>query len=49
MITSFERVEEFCHVRELTDKRRQTFSVTTNPVYKIQRRYKVKYRSLSTY
>jgi len=40
MITNFERVE-FCHVRERAGKRSQMFSVTTKPVYKTQRRYKL--------
>jgi len=31
MITKFEKVEEFCHVRELRGKRSQMFSVTTKP------------------
>jgi hypothetical protein len=42
MITNFERDEELRHIREITGKRNQMFSVTANPVFKIQRRYKLK-------
>jgi hypothetical protein len=47
MITNFERVEEYFHVRERAGKRSQMFNVTTNPVYKIQRKFKLNQRSLS--